>query len=99
MSYLTKEDIQGMNHQACFVPEHNRDTIIQYIEIGRPVGSFIEAILRGDLFDAFGRADHINAQHVGTICAWFYNYAPSPCFGSPEKVKKWFEHFKSTEAA
>lgn len=99
MKYLTPQDIDAMQREACYVPEHNRDTLIQYIEIGSPVDSLIEAVLRGDLFDAFGRADHINAQHVGTICAWLYNYAPSPCFGSPEKVKNWFAKFRSEEAA
>lgn len=99
MKYLTQQDIDAMQHEACYVPEHNRSTLIQYIEIGLPVGSFIQAVLCGDLFGAFGRADHINAQHVGSICAWLYNYAPSPCFGSPEKMKEWFKNVRSDVAA
>jgi hypothetical protein len=99
MKYLTQEKIDAMRDSFSFVPPHTRDTLINYIENGLPTGSFVQAVLSNDLTEAFGRADHINSQHVGTIVSWLYNFAPSTCWGSDEKVREWYKSFRRSDVA
>lgn len=75
------------------LPEHMRDSVVQWIERGEPHpkmhGSCFLAILRGDLFDAFARADASNAAAMGNWARYLHNYAPSPCYGTDEKLIAW----------
>ncbi len=80
---------EAMNKDETFVPEHLRGAFQRWMENGIPPGSFGMAVLSNDLKMAYGRADHINKNHIGTTVAWFYNYAPSKCWGSPEAVETW----------
>jgi hypothetical protein len=41
------------------------------------------------LAEAFGRADEINRERLFDIVGFFYNEAPSPCWGSPQKMTEW----------
>lgn len=99
MKYLNQEKLESMEDSFSYVPEHTRSTLVNYIEKGIPPGSFVQAVLENDLEGAFGRADHINAQYIGQIVAWLYNFAPSPCWGSVEKVNAWLKQFRNTEVA
>ena len=80
---------EAMNYPETFVPNHMRGAYQRWIENGIKPGSFGEALLSNDLKETFGRADHINKHHIGTTLAWFYNYAPCHCWGSPENVAEW----------
>lgn len=99
MKYLTAEKIAQMDDAFSFVPHHTRETLINYIENRLPTGSFVNAVLTNDLTGAFGQADHINTKHIGSIVAWLYNFAPSNCWGSPEKVKAWYAPLEKEAAA
>lgn len=90
--------IAAMEEAFSFVPEHTRSTLINYIENGWSTGGFVNAVLSNDLKGAFGKVDHINSQHVGSIVAWLWNYAPSTCWGSPEKVTAWYSQFQKGAA-
>lgn len=52
-------------------------------------GQFLLAVLAGDLFDAFRRADSDNANAMKAIVMWIVNYAPGGSFGNDENVKDW----------
>ncbi len=99
MIKLSQGKLDAMNDSFTFVPEHTRDTLVKYIESGVPTGSFVQAVLENNLRETFGRADHINSQHIGTICAWLYNFAPSSCWGSPDRVQNWYEAHKAAREA
>lgn len=80
-----------MDEHFTFVPHHMRDGFKRWIEEGLYPGSFGTAIINNDLTTACGKADHVNAQHITSIVAWFYNHAPSDCWGSHEKVLAWYK--------
>lgn len=80
-----------MDDRETFVPPHMRDGFKLWIENGIPPGSFGMAVLSNDLKGAFGKADNINKNHIGSIVAWFYNFAPSDCWGSEEAVNDWIK--------
>ena len=85
----------AMNERETYVPEHMRDGFKLWIEHGISPGSFGRAVLNNDLKGACGKADHINKQHLFTIVAWFYNYAPCDCWGHPVNVTDWEDKFRS----
>lgn len=77
----------------------NYSTLPFWIENGIYPGGFLTAVIHNDLVEAIGRADHINRVRIADIVSFFYNEAPSSCWGSPEKAKKWHEKFFPPEGA
>lgn len=76
------------------IPEHMRNDLDLYLRRGIPPGSFMLAVLRNDLVDAYARADHINQHRIRDYADFLYNYAPSipvRAWGSPEAVSHWIE--------
>ena len=74
------------------LPEHMRDSIRQYVEIGAPVGDFLTALLSNKLVETFGQADEINQASMFAWAKFLYSEVPKSCWGSPEAVAKWQEH-------
>ena len=73
------------------LPEHMRDAARLYIEKGIPPGSFLQAVICNDLFGAFRRADDINQAAMLAWVRFFYNEAPSGCWGSAEHFSDWLD--------
>jgi hypothetical protein len=71
------------------LPARFQGGVERYIERGGGVGHFLTAVICGDLFEACRRADPVSRVELFEICGWFYDYAPSLCYGSREKVKQW----------
>lgn len=88
MDYM-KAMYDRMDDVETFIPTHIRDGIKMWIEKAVPSGSFVMSVASNDLSGAIGRADHVNKQYLPTIVSWFYNYAPTGCWGSQEKVDQW----------
>lgn len=82
-----------MDRTEPFLPEHMRGAMKLYLENGIEPGSFLTAVLRNDLKEAVGRADHINLQYLTNIVSYCYNEIPSTAWGSPERVTNWLNHF------
>lgn len=74
------------------LPDHMQDGTRLYIEHGILPGSFLTAVICNDLFTAMWKADDINRYRLFDWCSFFYNEAPSQCFGSPDKMEKWMAH-------
>ena len=87
---LTK-GFTGCDANWSLIPEYMRESVDAYISQGRPVGHFLTALLSGDLFEALARADDTNVRWLREYGVFLYNYAPSGCYGSPEKVRAWIE--------
>jgi hypothetical protein len=71
------------------LPEGMHDSIVAYIEHGIPLGHFLYALLTNDFMGAVRRADEENLPALGNWGTYLYNYAPSRCFGSVERVHVW----------
>jgi len=71
------------------IPEHMMWPLRRYIEDHSSVGDFLTAVLQNDLKEAVGRADDHNLANLPAYIGYLYNEAPSPCWGSPQKVKEW----------
>ena len=80
------------------LPPHMREAAKRYIERGARPGHFRTAVICNNLSEAMGRADDTNRDRLFDIVSFFYNEAPSPCWGSPEKMKAWMEAMKGKHA-
>jgi len=69
--------------------EYMKGAVQRYIEHGIPPGGFLTAVICNNLSDSFARADENNLAKLHEWVQWFYNEAPSPCWGSQEKMQAW----------
>jgi hypothetical protein len=73
------------------IPLYMRDSLVQYILVGRPVGDFLTAIINNDLKGAVNRADDENQKLIVQYVKFLYNNAPNGCWGSFDSTKHWIE--------
>jgi len=71
------------------LPEHMRGGVVRYVLYGIIPGSFLQSVIKSDLFMALRTADSTNAYALHRYGTFFFNYAPAECFGSPEQMEAW----------
>lgn len=71
------------------IPDYMIGGIDRWIDHGIPPGDFLMAVLCNNLKEAVARADDVNVKLLPAYVSFFYNDAPSECWGSPEKVLAW----------
>ena len=64
-------------------------SIRRYIDHGIPSGSFLTAVIENNLSEAVSCADDENCANLPAFVAYFYNEAPSLCWGSADKRQAW----------
>ncbi len=82
-----------MTMEYTFRQFHIRDDMMaairRYIEERLQPGDFLTAVIDNDLAEAVGRADDENMANLPAFVGYFYNEAPSSCWGSPAKRRAW----------
>lgn len=73
------------------LPDHMIEGMILYILKGIPPGSFMLAVLAGDLFEALRRADDVNVHALYNYGRFLISSAPIGCYGSEERVSEWIK--------
>jgi|SanBayMetagenome_1026888.scaffolds.fasta_scaffold85066_2 hypothetical protein len=58
------------------IPELTKGGITRYVENHLPPGSFLSAVICGDLYTAVRRADPENQKAIVLIARWFDSYFP-----------------------
>lgn len=86
------------------IPAYMVSGMQDYFKYGYEPGSFLYAVLCNDLVGAVSAADDVNITRIPVYAAFLYNEAPSPSWGSKEKVEAWMERqreavLKEVEAA
>ena len=74
---------------VCGIPEYMIGGLERWINHHIKPGDFLCAVLANDLTEACGRADDTNQHILFAYVEFLHNYAPSQCWGSPEKVRQW----------
>jgi len=80
-----------------YIPQRMMGAIDRYVNQGIQPGHFLTAVISNDLKEALSRADEENLDNLSAYVSYFYNKAPSACWGSEEKMKAWLESFKMGE--
>lgn len=71
------------------IPDYMKPCIINYVENGKIEDAFLIAIVSNDLKAACASADSLNKHLLFEYVQFFYNNAPSFCWGSPKRVEQW----------
>ena len=85
---LARERLDRALHQ---LDECDLESLVAYVNTGRSVGGFLEAVISNDLADACGRADTRNRRRIFEWSQYLYNECPADCWGSKELYEKWME--------
>lgn len=72
-----------------YIPSRMMSGINMWVTHGIRPGSFLNAVLENNLRSACECADDENIVNLPAYIAYFYNDAPSQCWGSKEKVDAW----------
>lgn len=81
--------IVSKERYAAAIPEHLLESLLAYLETGRPTGGFLEAVIANDLLDAVGRADPTSLSALKAICQFVYVEVPMEARGSREAWRAW----------
>jgi len=81
--------IDDLYEKCAGLPRYMHEGICEYVENGRPVGGFLQAVISNDLKEACTHADDVNRHLLFEYMEFFYNYAPRACTGSPEAYQAW----------
>jgi len=82
----------GYGFREFKIPSYMAGGIIRYINDGILPGHFLRAVIENNLFGAVSCADEQNLKNIPAYVGWFYNEAPSSCWGSAEAVTAWHGH-------
>ena len=74
------------------IPPRTLETLQAWIDTGRPMGSFCEAVVCNDLLRAVTCADNENRAALADVVAWMANNAPPACWGSFTNFERWSRH-------
>ena len=88
---MTLPSYTGGTADWSLIPEHMVGAVRRYIEHGIEPGNFLASLLCNDLQGTFGAADSINGTRVRDYMVFLYNFAPTGCWGGPEKYLAWVE--------
>lgn len=89
---LQNYSLPGRDSSSTRVPPHLHEGILRYVCDGIPPGAFMNAVITNDLRGAFEYGDDKSIASLHAIVAWFYNHAPSGCWGSTERMIAWTRH-------
>lgn len=82
-----------MNREQVYIeagiPPITLENLKSYSDKHIQPGHFLVAVLSGDLYTAFRRADNDNARAMKEIVMWIVNYAPGGSYGNAENVNDW----------
>ena len=73
------------------IPDYMQGGVRRWIEDGIAPGHFLTAVLCNDLKEACGRADDENRVRLHDYVSFFYSYAPTGCWGSPDRFNDWMK--------
>ena len=80
--------------QTYEIPEGMREGLRLYVEDHIRPGSFLVAVICNDLREAVAQADDVNMPNIPAYVNYFYNHAPSTCWGSQKKMEAWLKNEK-----
>jgi len=77
--------------QTYEIPKIMREGLRLYVEDRVRPGGFLTAVIQNNLKETVAMADDVNMPNIPAFVNYFYNHAPSLCWGSPEKMEAWLK--------
>lgn len=79
------------NAKELKLPKYSSESLIQYILVGQPVGSFLDALLNNDLKGAVQKADDDNRKVIVQYVLFLTECAPYSCWGFSDATNQWIK--------
>jgi len=79
----------GYEFKGFYIPDRMMGAVRRYIDDRRHPGDFLTAVICNDLSEAVSRADDENMRNLPAYVGYFYNEAPSQCWGNKGKMDEW----------
>lgn len=92
---FSKTEMETRAH-ASALPSYMIPGLMRYLVDRVEPGDFLMAVLENDLRRACERADDVNRATLANYVQFLYNYAPSPAWGSKEKVRAWLQPVRAS---
>lgn len=73
------------------LPENLQESIDAFVELGRPTGGFLQAVLDNDLRQAFAKADERSIEALPAVIGYLYNECPAECWGFNGASAEWIQ--------
>ena len=73
------------------VPENTAYSLVNYLEMGVPVGGFLQSCISNDLMGALSKADIENRNALWNIGMFMYNSMPMNSIGSAKVYQEWIK--------
>lgn len=89
MKHESEFDWLFEHHQ---IPEHTRETLVNYLMKGWEPGGFVTAMLAMDMERAVYAADFVNGPNMQKIARWIIEYCPTEAWGSYGQVESWINN-------
>lgn len=89
MKYVADLDEDTIQELRSQVPPLLMNGLDQYVEHRIRTGGFLEAILKGDLYDTMQKGDLTNLMRIKPIVDYIIYCLPASSYGSAEKVEAW----------
>lgn len=86
---MSNDPFHRVRHNLHLIPEHMHEGLMNYLEHGIEPGSFLDAVLRNKLVEAFACADHINLAAMFGWATLMHRFVPITARG--EHVDQWME--------
>lgn len=83
--------------KGMFVPQRIMGGMKRYVDHGIEPGGFLKAVIANDLQQAVSLADDEVIHNIPAIVGWFYNEAPSACWGTEDSCVKWLAYIKEKQ--
>jgi hypothetical protein len=90
LAVYSRELDEAMRREG--IPEHMHEGVKLWVLYGRPVGSFLMAVLSDKFVESYARADSENTRKMKNWASFLYNELPMECWGNTKKVEDWSEH-------
>lgn len=90
---------KGYEFKEFYIPDYMVGAIDRYIKLGVHPGDFLFAVVTNNLKEAVIAADDINLKNIPAYVSYFYNEAPSQCWGSAQKVNAWMKNLENDARA
>jgi len=78
-------------YRGFVIPDYMHKGICLYIDNHVKPGDFLTAVIENNLHESMSRADDNNLRNLLAYPAFFYEHAPSQCWGSTKAMTEWLK--------
>lgn len=82
-------DDENLRYMGMQIPDHTKETIVNYLFRGWAPGGFVESVFAKDYERALYCADTANRQMFWAIAMWVNEHAPVYSRGSYQAIDMW----------